>query len=240
MYGFVIPTNGWNLLTKLLAGEQLVLTRVMVGNGQLPSGADPRTLSDLVQPIAAATSTIPQTANNIASFVVEYRNDMNGGLDTGFWLSEYGVFAMDPDIGEILLYYGSLGQFPQYVAPFQSGAIDSRRYPVAIVLTDGVNVSLDYIPLAFMTAQDVENYFQFTALPQALIAAQNLIAIHNVAGDAHPDIRAMLSQHDGRIGLIEEMLINNITGNPFLVTFDNLTNLVVTGVWNMPQQRIEF
>ena len=29
---------------------------------------------------------------------VEYRSDMNGGLDHGFWIREFGVFAKDPTV----------------------------------------------------------------------------------------------------------------------------------------------
>ena len=240
MYGFVIPTLGWNLLTKLLAGETLKITRVMVGRGVLPDTADPAALTDLVQPVAAGTSTIPQTRNNVASFVVEYRSDLNGGLETGFWLSEFGVFAMDPDIGEVLLYYGSLGQFPQFVTAYTGGAIDIRRFPVAIVLTGDVHVELDFPPLAFMTAEDVAEYFQYTALPIALDGAQVLIDLHNIDPNAHGDIRTLLWDAEGRIGRLEDMFLNNITGNPFLVTFGDLTGVIVTGVWNQPQARIEF
>lgn len=59
MYGFVIPAQGWNLLASLLAGEKLNLTRIMVGSGRLPDGMEPGDVTELVQPVAAATSTIP-------------------------------------------------------------------------------------------------------------------------------------------------------------------------------------
>jgi hypothetical protein len=212
----------------------------MVGSGRLDDSIDPSTLTELVQPVAAGTSTIPNVSGNVASFVVEYRSDLNGGLGAGFWLNEFGVFALDPDIGEVLLYYGGLGDFPQFVSAYQGGAIDIRRFPVAIILTKGVNVTIDYPAIAFMTAEDVDEYFRYTALPIALNEAAALIAVHNLADDAHPDIRAHLNELDGRMGRVEEMLIFNITGNPFLVTFGDLTGLIVTGVWNQLQQRVEF
>lgn len=240
MYGFIIPTLGWNLLTKLLAFETLEITRVMVGTGRLPDGTDPTTIVDLVQPTALATSTIPIADGNTCMFIVEYRNSLNGGLQQGFWLNEFGVYANDPDIGEVLLYYGSLGDFPQYVSPYINGALDIRRFPVTIALTRYVNVVLDYPAIAFMTAEDVSAYFSSTLLPIALSETARLITIHNTHEDAHPNLQSIISNVDGRVGRVEEMLINNITGNPFLVTFGDISDIEITGVWNQQQQRVEF
>jgi len=240
MYGFIIPTLGWNLLTKLLAGETLVISRIMVGNGRLTNDISPAALTDLIQPVAAATSTIPITQNNVCSFIVEYRSDLNGGLQNGFWLNEFGVFAIDPDEGEILLYYGTLGDFPQYVSPYTGGSIDIRRFPVSIILTDDVNVQINYPAIAFMTAEDVEQFLTVNFKPVMIEVAQDLIGQHNADPQAHPDIRGILSGLLGRIGRLEDMLIHNITSNPFLVTFDTLAQVDVTGVWNQAAQRIEF
>ena len=64
MYGFIVPNAGRDLITSLLAGEQLILTRCMVGTGQVPAEVQPTTLTDLVQPIAQATSTEPLVKGN--------------------------------------------------------------------------------------------------------------------------------------------------------------------------------
>jgi len=240
MYGFIIPKQGWSLLTKLLAGDTLQISDILVGNGRLPDGADPYQLTDLVNPIAAATSTVPTVSERALSFTIEYRNDMNGGLENGFWLNEYGVYAIDPDIGRILLYYGTLGDFPQYVSPYSGGSRDVRRFPVVIGLTDDLNVEIDYIPTAFMTAQDVSDYFNSTIMPQMIATLQELIRVHNEDQNAHPFILAQLADVTGRIGRLEDMILNDVTGNTFMVTFGNLNGVVVSGVWNTLQQRIEF
>ena len=40
--------------------------------------------------------------------------------------------------------------------------------------------------------------------------------------------------------LLELMYNTDVSGNPFTVTFESLTGLVVSGVWNTTQKRIEF
>ena len=101
--GFMITVKGRRLLAKLVAGEQLEITRVMVGSGNLGEES-PAYFDDLIQPVAQATSTEPVAEDGVVSFVVEYRSDLNGGLQEGFWISEFGVFARDGE-EEILLYY---------------------------------------------------------------------------------------------------------------------------------------
>lgn len=239
-YGFTITTAGWNLLANLLAGETLELTRIMVGQGRVPEGINPADLDELVAPIAQATSTVPIVVGKNISFVVEYRSDMNGGLDEGFWLNEFGVFALDKNQDEVLLYYATLGDYPQYVSPTSTGGVDIRRFPVSITLTDELDIIISYPALAFMTSEDVEEFFLVTAIPRYTEVAQGIVDVHNVSPVSHPDLRNVDTQLASRIQRIEDMIVNGVTGNPYIIRFDDLDGLTVTGVWNTVNERIEF
>lgn len=164
-YGFVITMQGWRLLAKLLAGSQLEITKIMVGSGKVPEGVKPSEITNLVQPVALATSTLPQVTNRQLSFIVEYRNDLNGGLAEGFWLNEFGIYADDPDNGEILLYYATLGDYPQYVSAFNGSAVDIRRYPISIALSECKDVQLSYPANSLMTVEDMALFCNKTLLP---------------------------------------------------------------------------
>ena len=164
-YGFAVTVDGLDLIATLLIPEQLRITRVMVGSGRAAPGADLANFTDLIAPIAQATSTVPSVKDRVVQFAIEYRNDMNGGLPTGFWLNEYGVFAIHPTKGEILLYYGTLGNYPEWMFAFGPGMLNVRRYPVSIGFTNDVEVVIEYPTVAFMTADDVDNYFRKVALP---------------------------------------------------------------------------
>lgn len=240
-YGFTITAAGWRLLTKLLAYQRLELTRIMVGTGRVPQGVNPADLTDLVGPKAPATSTAPRAQGTTTSFVVEYRSDLNGGLEEGFWLNEFGVFAMDPQEGEVLLYYATLGDYPQYVSAMKEGTVDIRRFPVSIALTDQVEIFLSYPPLAFITPEDLDQYVTNTLLQVMINKAQESVAAHNVDPGAHMDIRNTIDTDlEGRIQRLEDMILYNVTGNPFVISFGNLDGLVAEGVWNLEQKRIEF
>ena len=163
LYGGAVTASGRTLIISSLAGGVLELTRVMVGTGRPPEGASEKDLMDvttLYEPIAEATSTFPVVDGDTVSFIVEYRSDLNGGLKKDFWMCEYGVFARDSsktDAPEVLIFYATLGDYPQHVHAFKDGRIDIRRFPVSIAVQEGAEIHVSYPTTAFMTAQDMQN-----------------------------------------------------------------------------------
>ncbi len=143
MYGFIITTAGEGLLARASAGEGLTLTEVWVGKGAVESAGAAKALTALLDPVAKATSTTPAVAGGQISMLVEYRNDMGGGLEEGFTLSEFGVMAKVGEDAPTLLYYAALGDRAQPVPPIAEG-LDVHRFPVAIGVTGEVEVSLEY------------------------------------------------------------------------------------------------
>lgn len=155
-YGGTVTVQGRNLITSLLAGETIEFTRIVVGSGKMPDGIEPIDMTELVEPVAEATSTIPVVDNGEMRMTVEYRNDMNGGLEKGFWLHEFGIWAKTDNAPECLLYYATLGDSPQPVNAYQDNRIDIRRYPVTIALEVDADVVVSYNPGSFITAEDAE------------------------------------------------------------------------------------
>ena len=245
-YGIVLTKRGRELISKVLAtNKPLTLSGVMVGSGQCPDDVFPGELTSLVEPVAAGTSTVPSYSGDTIRMTVEYRSDLNGGLDHGFWLREFGIMAKDPapDEGEdddVMLVYGCLGDYPQYVSAYSDGRIDTRRFPICIVIGEGANVVIDFSPEAFMTAEDVKEYCVTVILPMLIAKMRELIEMHNTDPEAHPDIRRGITDLDTRLSLLELRYGTEVNGNPFTVTFEDLNDVVVTGVWNQAKARIEF
>ena len=157
MYGFIITTAGEGLLARASAGEGLTLTEVWVGKGAVESAGAAKALTALLDPVAKATSTTPTVAGGQISMLVEYRNDMGGGLEEGFTLSEFGVMAKAGDDAPTLLYYAALGDRAQPVPPIAEG-LDVHRFPVAIGVTGEVEVSLEYPAGVWVTQEELEVY----------------------------------------------------------------------------------
>lgn len=124
VYGFSVTTQGSNLLNKLTnSGSSLNITRVQFGTGvssaTSASGLVSRT--SLISPLGNGEFNSPSISNGKMFITVWYSNTMNGGISTKKNICEYGVFATDPDLGEILFLYGSLGDSPDVLLPYSSG-----------------------------------------------------------------------------------------------------------------------
>ena len=241
--GFAVTNKGRNLIAKLLAGENMQITRVMFGAGRIPSSDNPRAVTELYEPIAQGTGSDPIVAGGVVSMTVEYRSDLNGGLDTGFWLREFGIYANDPAEGEILIFYATLGDYPQWVSPYtpdHSTGIDVRRFPISIAIGEDRGITVDYDTELWMTAEDVYNYFTTVLLPIVDDEIDKKIAAHNEDEKAHPPLQRIMDALSGRVRLLELQFNTNVTGNPFLVTFENLNDVTLDGTWNEPLARVEF
>ena len=67
-------------------------------------------------------------------------------------------------------------------------------------------------------------------------AAQDATEAQAKATEALNTVSAL----DSRVSRVEDGLFNNITGNPFLASFDSLDGItLVKGIWNEERKRIE-
>ena len=185
-YGFVITEAGNSLLASMVAGQTLTITKAVVGEGTADNAEAARKLTNLIDPGPEGTSTVPTVEENSVNMIVEYRSDLNGGLQQGFWIGEFGIFGKVGTGAETLIGYGSLGDAKQYVSAYVAGAApDVRRYPVSITVTTGIQVDVAYPAEAWMTAEDVAEYFNQTLKPDLEESLQDLIDDHNEDPDAH-------------------------------------------------------
>ena len=185
-YGFVITEAGNALLASMVAGQTLTITGVTMDKGTAESAEAARQLTAPIDPGPDGTSTVPTVDGNAVNMIVEYRSDLNGGLQEGFWIGGFSIFGKVGDGEETMIGYGSLGDAKQYVSAYVSGtAPDVRRYPISITVTTGIQVDVNYPAEAWMTAEDVADYFNGTLKPDLENGLQDLIDEHNEDPDAH-------------------------------------------------------
>ena len=240
--GTTIPKVGRALIAKRLATQTPIkLVQIMVGSGICPDDVPPEDLTGLLNPVAEATSTIPTYKGSAVYMTVEYRSDLNGGLEEDFSLSEFAIYAEDDDGSKVMVLYGCLGAYEALpVKAYDGKAADVRRFPVVLSVGSGGKVTVDYYMGAYLTAEELEEYSLTVLLPQFMEQVDEKIAVHNADKTAHSYILSLIDAMASRLNLLELILNTNVSGNQFSVTFESLSGKTVEGVWNKAQARIEF
>lgn len=111
--GTRVTTAGLQLLAKALAGDELHFTRVALGDGTLAQGQQLASLTNLINwkldlPITGIVVAGTGTASMTAVL-------QNASLTSGFFAREIGVYATDPDDGEILYAVANAGNNCDYI-----------------------------------------------------------------------------------------------------------------------------
>lgn len=145
-----LTNAGQALQTKVLAGATLTFTRIALGDGQLNG-----------QPIAPLTALISQKATVEVDSVRVVNTTTaqaagffsNKDISTGFWWRETGLFAQDPDVGEILYGYTNAGDAGDYIPTVADTRIEKYIYcSIAVANADTVNITIPssdtYIPMS--------------------------------------------------------------------------------------------
>jgi len=174
-----ITHNGLNLIAKWGTGAPRIIDSVWVGSGRLTEGQNPSTLNNLINPVARASSSVPQTVDSQIQFIIEYSNNMGaefgGPLTTGFYLNEFGIFATDPDLGQILLLYGYLGDNPKFMRPYSDGLKQMLKSPITIGVSGSSKVVLSYPAHAFVTSEEMAVFVNNALVNPGDVTARQLV-----------------------------------------------------------------
>ena len=75
---------------------------------------------------------------------------------------------------------------------------------------------------------------------QADQKVSDAVNTHNASPTAHPDVLAAVAALETEVEALNLKFGTDVTGNAFSVTFSTLDDVIVTGVWNTAQARVEF
>lgn len=101
----VLTAKGIALLAKAQAGRTTIrLTKAAAGNGSYSAGEaliNRTALKQQKQTFPLAAVTTQNVTNVYVKFIMTNKQD-SGNLQNGYYVTEVGIFAQDPDVGEIL------------------------------------------------------------------------------------------------------------------------------------------
>ncbi|MDY7993372.1 phage tail protein [Paenibacillus polymyxa] len=152
--GIEITNRGRNLLAKAEAGlTKITYTKFSVGDGKL-SGQLPTALKALInEKVSFPVSRLKIQSENV---VVPGFDFGNQGIPNGFFFREVGLWATDPDLGEILYAYANSGEGAEYIDAQNTSAVLKKlfNFELTVSNTAQVTVVVDDT-IIYATPQDV-------------------------------------------------------------------------------------
>ena len=240
-----ITEAGLAVLSKGVAGKEIKFTRIVMGDGYMPDGKTPRTMSAVVSPKASIDITsIDIHGNNTVTVGGVFNNAQE---DIGFYYRELALYALDPDpdAGEVLYCYGNAGDYAEWIPPTGGVSVIEKTIDVCTVIGAAKNVTAYLSTSACATKADLENAMALFLALQALADEALAIARQALAGveelkECCKKVNTQLQEQAGKMQTMWDAVFSNITTNPFLITFENLDGIDLTnGVWNTAANRVE-
>lgn len=150
--GGIITARGRELQAKVEAGETLVITKMKLGSGT-PQAYEMDTLTDLKQPLMEFGISSKTVENNICEVTGVV---VSSEIETPFYAREWGLFAQDPDEGEILYMY-TTDPNPDFI-PAKTAALQiSATYALNIVVLNVDNIVVNIDPNGLVTTAILKN-----------------------------------------------------------------------------------
>jgi len=191
-----ITNKGLTLLGKVQAGTPLQFTRLAIGDGSLGS-TDPVTLNALIHRLQwVPINAIVREGSNVT--VSGAFN--NQGAVSPFYYREVGLFAQDPQDGEILYAYANAGTTADEI-PAQGSQVIERAISITIVLSTELTLTVElasgvYLPASSYTAADVLAKLLTVHGPGSGINADMVDGLH-AKSNAEADAHVVATQSDG-------------------------------------------
>lgn len=161
--GLILTQAGADLQDKIaVSGASLQFTRAAIGDGLWPAGLDPTTLTALVsekKSLAIQGLADEGTGQHKISVLVD-----NTNLTVGFMTREIGVFATDPELGEIL-YQVTSADSPDYLPPDGGATHIEMALDLLVVTSSAASVTaIINSSLVYASKNDLENAQRFSRL----------------------------------------------------------------------------
>lgn len=153
--GAIVTNAGRALLNKLLAiGAPLTIARASVGDGA--AAPDPYALTELVSEVMDGTfARYANPGNGECTVTVQVSSI---GVSVGFYITEVGIFASDPDTGlEVLLAYVPLDP-PQWLRPADSAINNIVSFDVVVAIGQVEQVNITISPSSLVSWEVFRDY----------------------------------------------------------------------------------
>lgn len=162
--GLVITNKGRNLQSKAQTGIELRFTRIGVGDGTL-SGQSIPNLTNLISPKMSLELTKLKVLGDGKATVGGVLS--NQDVSVGFYFREIGLFANDPDEGEILYCYGNAGSGAEYIPPTGGADVIEKQIDIVSIIGNASNVTAQIASAIYASVEQLEEVEEVAVNAQA-------------------------------------------------------------------------
>ena len=152
----VLTKQGLKLQAKVDAGNAMQLTKCRLGSGTIGSGQQLEDLTELVAPVQTLPIASVTYSDDSHACIISAVTD-NSTVTTGYYLREFGLYAKDPDDGEILYAVASDSE-PDFIPAKGTSTVISQEIGVALTFANAANVSAAVNTSATATISYVNTY----------------------------------------------------------------------------------
>ncbi|MDO4719621.1 MAG: phage tail protein [Peptostreptococcaceae bacterium] len=219
---FVLTKKGLDLQAKVQAGEKLRLTRVAVGDGLID---DPGEVFEMTN-LKGYQHTFPiefiKKDKGKSTCTLRVTID-NKNIAEGFFLREIGIFAQDPDEGEILYCLSNAGKYADFLPEKEIAEVKVTLHLI-IVVGNSENLIVDI------------NYDMVYATVQELLdLAGKGRTVETVKQNADDILRLAVE-----MSALKSSVLHGFNANFFLVDCRALSETEeFEGIWNVSLRRLE-
>lgn len=152
----VLTKQGLKLQAKVDAGNAMQLTKCRLGSGTIGSGQQLEDLTELVAPVQTLPIASVTYSDDSHACIISAVTD-NSNVTTGYYLREFGIYAKDPDNGEILYAVASDSE-PDFIPAKGTSTVISQEIGVALTFANAANVTAAVNTSATATISYVNTY----------------------------------------------------------------------------------
>ena len=152
----VLTKQGLKLQAKVDAGNAMQLTKCRLGSGTIGSGQQLEDLTELVAPVQTLQIASVTYSDDSHACIISAVTD-NSTVTTGYYLREFGIYAKDPDDGEILYAVASDSE-PDFIPAKGTSTVISQEIGVALTFANAANVTAAVNTSATATISYVNTY----------------------------------------------------------------------------------
>lgn len=152
----VLTKQGLKLQAKVDAGNSMQLTKCRLGSGTIGSGQQLEDLTELVAPVQTLPIASVTYSDDSHACIISAVTD-NSTVTTSYYLREFGIYAKDPDDGEILYAVASDSE-PDFIPAKGASTVISQEIGVALTFANAANVTAAVNTSATATISYVNTY----------------------------------------------------------------------------------